>query len=106
MGLSLPPLNSRFLLRHGSLVTRHLRHTNPQSNAKAENAVKTVKCIFTKCQESGQLESLTLLDWHNTPTEGVGTSPAQCQESGQLESLTLLDWHNTPTEGVGTSPAQ
>ena len=25
----------------------------PQSNGKAENAVKTVKRLFTKCQESG-----------------------------------------------------
>ena len=49
----------------------------PQSNGKAENAVKTVKRLFTKCRESGQSEYLALLDWRNTPTEGVGTSPAQ-----------------------------
>ena len=48
-----------------------------QSNGKAENAVKTVKRLFTKCRETGQSEFLALLDWHNTPTEGVGTSPAQ-----------------------------
>ena len=50
---------------------------HPQSNGKAENAVKTVKRLFTKCQQSGQLAFLALLDWRNTPTEGVGTSPAQ-----------------------------
>ena len=49
----------------------------PQSNGKAENAVKTVKRLFSKCRESGQSEFLALLDWRNTPTEGVGTSPAQ-----------------------------
>lgn len=49
----------------------------PQSNGKAKNAVKTVKRLFTKCQESGQSEFLALLDWRNTPTEGLGTSPAQ-----------------------------
>ena len=48
-----------------------------QSNGKAENAVKTVKRLFTKCRESGQSEFRALLDWRNTPTEGVGTSPAQ-----------------------------
>ena len=48
-----------------------------QSNGKAENAVKTVKRLFTKCKESGQSEFLALLDWRNTPTEGVGTSPTQ-----------------------------
>ena len=49
----------------------------PQSNGKAENAVQTVKRLFTKCKASGQSEYLALLDWRNTPTEGVGTSPAQ-----------------------------
>ena len=49
----------------------------PQSNGKAENAVKTVKRLFTKCRESGQSEYLALLDWRNTPSEGIGTSPAQ-----------------------------
>jgi len=49
----------------------------PQSNGKAENAVKTVKRLFTKCKEAGQSEYRALLDWRNTPTEGVGTSPAQ-----------------------------
>ena len=42
----------------------------PQSNGKVENAVKTVK-------ESGQSEYKALLDWRNTPSEGIGASPAQ-----------------------------
>ncbi len=49
----------------------------PQSNGKAENAVKTVKRHFTKCRESGKSEYLVLLDWRNTPSEGIGTSSAQ-----------------------------
>ena len=49
----------------------------PQSNGKAENAVRTVKRLFTKCREAGLSEFQALLDWRNTPTEGVGTSPAQ-----------------------------
>ena len=49
----------------------------PQSNGKAENAVKAVKCLFTKCRESGQSEYLALLDWRNTPSEGIDTSPAK-----------------------------
>ena len=49
----------------------------PQSNGKVKNAVKTVKRLFTKCKESGKSEFLALLDWTNTPTEGIGTSPAQ-----------------------------
>ncbi len=46
----------------------------PQSNGKAENAVKTVKRLFTKCCETGQS---ALLDWRNIPSEGIGTSPSQ-----------------------------
>ena len=49
----------------------------PQSNGKAENAVKTIKRLFTKCREAKASEYQALLDWRNTPTEGVGTSPAQ-----------------------------
>ena len=49
----------------------------PQSNGKAENAVKTVKRLFSKCREAGQSEYKALLDWRNTPSEGIGTSPAQ-----------------------------
>jgi len=47
-----------------------------QSNGKAENAVKTVKCLFEKCKELGVTEFQALLDWCNTPTEGMATSPA------------------------------
>ena len=49
----------------------------PQSNGKAENAVKTIKRLFTKSKEARQSEYQALLDWRNTPTEGLGTSPAQ-----------------------------
>ena len=48
-----------------------------QSNRKAENAVKTIKRLFTKCKEDGTSEFFALLDWRNTPTEGSGVSPAQ-----------------------------
>ena len=49
----------------------------PQSNGKAENAIKTVKCLFKKCKQAGQSEFLALLDWRNTPTEGIRTRPAE-----------------------------
>lgn len=50
----------------------------PQSNGKVENAVKTVKRLFKKCKESGTSEFQAPLDWRNTPSEGMTTSPAQC----------------------------
>ena len=51
--------------------------TYPQSNGKAEKAVQTVKNLFRKCKASGTSEFQALLDWRNTPTAGIGTSPAQ-----------------------------
>lgn len=51
--------------------------TYPQSNGKAEKAVQTVKTLFRKCKASGTSEFQALLDWRNTPTAGIGTSPAQ-----------------------------
>jgi len=38
---------------------------HPQSNGSAENAVKTCKSL------------LVLLEWHNTPSEGMNASPVQ-----------------------------
>lgn len=49
----------------------------PQSNGKVENAVKTVERLFEKCKESGVSEFQAVLDWLNTPTEGMATSRAQ-----------------------------
>ena len=52
--------------------------TYPQSNGTVENAVKTAQRIMLKALEAGSDPYLGLLDFRNTPTEGLGTSPAQC----------------------------
>ena len=76
----------------------------PQSNGKAENAVQTVKRLFKKCKASGQSEYLALLDWRNTPTEGVGTSPAQrlfgrrCKTLLPVSGTLLQPRHSTEEE--------
>ena len=66
----------------------------PQSNGKAENAVKTVKRLFSKCAKSGQSEFRALLDWRNTPTEGMNSRPAQrflgCRCKTLLPTASLL----------------
>jgi len=49
----------------------------PQSNGRAENAEKTCKNLMKKAKADGQDPLLALLDWCNTPTDGIGTSPAQ-----------------------------
>ena len=49
----------------------------PQSNGKAENSLRTVKRLFEKCKETSVSEFQALLDWQNTPSEGMDTSPAE-----------------------------
>ena len=48
-----------------------------QSNGKAENAVKTAESLLEKATKSKRDPYLSLLDWRNTPTEGLNSSPAQ-----------------------------
>ena len=71
----------------------------PQSNGKAENAVKTVKSIMSKAVESGTDPYLALLDFRNTPTEGIGTSPARRLFGRRTK--TLLPTPTKPLEPLG-----
>ena len=48
---------------------------HPQSNGKAENAVKICKTLLKKARADNRDPLLDFLDWRNTPTEGLGTSP-------------------------------
>ena len=49
----------------------------PQSNGKIENAVKSAKKLLIKAKASGQDPYLAILDWRNTPSTSIGTSPVQ-----------------------------
>jgi hypothetical protein len=49
----------------------------PQSNGKSESAVKIAKRILKKATRSGSDVWKAILDWRNTPTEGMDSSPAQ-----------------------------
>ena len=51
--------------------------THAKSNGKAESAVKVVKKVFKKAHRDNKDPWLALLDQRNTPTQGVGSSPAQ-----------------------------
>ena len=48
-----------------------------QSNGKAESAVKIAKKLIGKVTADNRDLQLTILDWRNTPTVGLQTSPAQ-----------------------------
>ena len=66
----------------------------PKSNGKAESSVKVAKNLFKKALKDGKDPWLALLDQRNTPTEGLGSSPAQRLMSrrtrGLLPTATIL----------------
>ena len=70
----------------------------PQSNGKAENAVKTVKRLFSRCRDSGYNEYLALIGFNNTPTEGVGLSPSQRTVWAQVSYVTSSYEETVETE--------
>ena len=43
----------------------------------AESAVKSAKSTTKKCEKVGTNQLIAILDHQNTPTESMGTSPAQ-----------------------------
>ncbi|XP_014681202.1 PREDICTED: uncharacterized protein K02A2.6-like [Priapulus caudatus] len=49
----------------------------PQSNGKAENAVKTAKWLMTKALHDESDPYVAVLDWRNTPTKNMDCSPVQ-----------------------------
>lgn len=49
----------------------------PQSNGRAENAVKIVKRLLTKAKDDNSDPLLAILEWRNIPSEHSGLSPAQ-----------------------------
>ncbi|KAK7899105.1 hypothetical protein WMY93_019958 [Mugilogobius chulae] len=59
----------------------------PQSNGKAESAVKTAKRLMRKAKLAGQDPYLAILDHRNTPTQGLDTSPAQRLLSRRTRTL-------------------
>ncbi|XP_030578703.1 uncharacterized protein K02A2.6-like [Archocentrus centrarchus] len=59
----------------------------PQSNGKAESAVKTAKRLLHKAKAAGQDPYLSLLDHRNTPSLGLNTSPAQRLLSRRTKTL-------------------
>ena len=57
------------------------------SNGKAESAVKIVKKLIRKTQKDGTDIHKAILDWRNTPTVGMNSSPAQRLMSRRTQTL-------------------
>ena len=58
-----------------------------QSNGKAENAVKVCKGILKRAKAARTGPLLALLDWRNTPSEGLNVSPTQRLMSRRTRTL-------------------
>ncbi len=59
----------------------------PQSNGKVENATKTIKLLIKKTKGSYNDFYLALLEWRNTPSEGMDSSPAQRMFGLRMKTL-------------------
>ena len=85
-----PQLSSQEL--HEFSLTWEFNHVissphHPKSNGKAESSIKAVKQLFKKAERDGKDPWLTLLDYRNTPTEGINASPAQRLMSRRTRTL-------------------
>lgn len=67
---------------------RHLTSSpgHAQSNGQAERTVQTVKNLLRKAQDGNGDPYIALLEYRNTPLEGVGYSPAQLLMGRRLKS--------------------
>ena len=59
----------------------------PQSNGKAENAVKTGTLLMKKAKDVKTDFYLALLEWRNTPSAGLDSSPAQRMFGRRMRTL-------------------
>ena len=61
----------QYQVEHIRTSPRYVRY-----NGKAENSVKTAKQSLKKANDAGRDPQLSLLDFRNTPSEGMDSSPA------------------------------
>ena len=57
-----------------------------QGNALAERQIQTLKAMLKKCKQAGEDINLAMLEWRNTPIEGLG-SPAQLLMGRRLQTV-------------------
>ncbi|UYV65958.1 K02A2.6-like [Cordylochernes scorpioides] len=69
----------------------------PKSNGLAERAVQTAKNLIRKCLDSGQEVEPALLNFYNTPRDGLPSS-AQCLFSRRTRTLLPTSTHQLEPE--------
>ncbi|PFX12858.1 Retrovirus-related Pol polyprotein, partial [Stylophora pistillata] len=72
----------------------------PQSNGKVENAVKTAKSLMKKSASTNSDFQLVLLDWRNTPTEGVRLKNVLIDMGATCNIVDLVTWKSLKQKGV------
>ena len=75
-----PPFNSEdFKAFSSEWDFHHITSSpyHPESNGRAENAVKTCKSLLTKARADKRDPLLALLEWRNTSSKGMNASPVQ-----------------------------
>lgn len=65
------------MLRPGSFNIPPLAQGHAHSNGMTESAVKIIKRLVKKAKIAGTDPWLAILDYRNTPTEGLSSSPEQ-----------------------------
>ena len=73
---------------------------NQQCNGKAESAVKSAKRFMRKNKDTNSDQFLALLDFRNTPTQAVGSSPSQRLLNRQTRSLLPMTSNLLKTRSV------
>ncbi|XP_065941318.1 retrovirus-related Pol polyprotein from transposon 297 [Magallana gigas] len=58
----------------------------PRSNGQAERCIQTIKNLLKKAEESNSDPNIALLEYRNTPIDGIGKSPAQLLMNRSLRS--------------------
>ena len=83
-----PPFQQSFATFCTKYNMQHVTSSpyHPQANGLAEAAVKSMKMLIKKCDETGENFHLALLEWRNTPRED-GFSPAQALFGRRQKSL-------------------
>ena len=77
--------------------------TYPHSNGKVEIAVNSAKNVMRKSRKAGTDPYLALLEYRNTPSQGLGTSPVQCLMSRRTRAqLPIIPQHLGPVVHPGT----
>ncbi|UYV77712.1 K02A2.6-like, partial [Cordylochernes scorpioides] len=97
MDQTLRPGTLKTFKRSGCSTTRHQVLYILNQTGLAERAVQTAKNLIRKCLDSGQEVELALLNFYNTPRDGL-PSPAQCLFSRRTRTLLPTSTHQLEPE--------